>query len=97
MGSCSESRRRLDGWLTAGPAVAQEPTAAPAVTEARGPRPPRSRPETTAADPNAFRVRFGFEGKAHYRDSEHLRLPSPFPFPPEFLPPGATAGPSSKR
>ena len=43
-----------------------------------------------ADDPNAFKVHFGFEGKAHYRDSEHLRLPSPFPFPPESLPPGAT-------
>ncbi|MEO7975400.1 MAG: hypothetical protein ABIU84_17605 [Thermoanaerobaculia bacterium] len=46
--------------------------------------------EAPADDPNAFKVRFGFEGKAHYRDSESFRIPSPFPFPPESLPPGAT-------
>ncbi|MEO7793711.1 MAG: hypothetical protein ABIV06_02975, partial [Thermoanaerobaculia bacterium] len=46
--------------------------------------------EAPAGDPNAFKVRFGFEGKAHYRDSESFRIPSPFPFPPESLPPGAT-------
>lgn len=45
-----------------------------------------------AADAGAFAVHFGFEGKAHYRDSEHFRFPSPFPFPPESLPPGATQG-----
>ncbi len=45
-----------------------------------------------AEEASAFQVRFGFEGKAHYRDSESFRFPSPFPFPPEFLPPGATQG-----
>ena len=72
-----------------GRAAAQETPAADAAgaevapaTEAVAPGP----------DPNAFRVHFGFEGKAHYRDSEQLRLPSPFPFPPESLPPGATQG-----
>jgi hypothetical protein len=34
-------------------------------------------------------LRWGFEAKAHYRDSERLRFPSPFPFPADFLPPGA--------
>jgi len=37
-------------------------------------------------------VEWGLEAKAHFRDSELLRLPSPHPFPPEFLPPGATQG-----
>jgi hypothetical protein len=31
---------------------------------------------------------WGFEGKIHFRDSEHLRIASPFPFPGSFLPPG---------
>src|SRR5690606_20773785 len=35
-----------------------------------------------------FAVDWGFEAKAHFRDSEASRNPSPFPFPPEFLPPG---------
>jgi hypothetical protein len=38
------------------------------------------------------RVRIGFEGRAHFRDSEELALPSPFPFPPDFLPPGEDTG-----
>lgn len=46
-----------------------------------------------AAD-DALRPRFqwSFEGKAHYRDSEEVALPVPFPFPPELLPPGGERG-----
>ena len=77
-------------FLSSGPATAQETPEAPA---AEAPNPQgQETPDAPAADPNAFRARFGFEGKAHYRDSENLRFPSPFPFPPEFLPPGATQG-----
>lgn len=35
------------------------------------------------------RYRLGLEIKAHYRDSDSTRLPSPFPFDPEQRPPGA--------
>lgn len=53
--------------------------------------------ETGASEPAAEAAReltidWGFEAKAHYRDSESFRFPSPFPFPPEFLPPGARQG-----
>ncbi len=74
--------------LPGGPAAAQETPEAPAADGAEPGGAGDS--DAPAPDPNAFRVRFGFEGKAHYRDSENLRFPSPFPFPPEFLPPGAT-------
>ena len=33
---------------------------------------------------------WGLEAKGHFRDSSLLRVASPFPFPPEFLPPGAS-------
>jgi len=33
---------------------------------------------------------WGLEAKGHYRDSSALRFASPFPFPPSFLPPGAS-------
>lgn len=36
--------------------------------------------------------RGGFEIKMHYRDSEEVRFPSPFPFDPVMLPQGATLG-----
>ena len=36
------------------------------------------------------RLRFAIEGKIDYRDSQELKNPSPFPFPPDFLPPGQT-------
>jgi len=58
-------------------------------------RPQESAPAPAAVDaeePQRLRLDWGFEAKAHYRDSEALRLPSPFPFPPEFLPPGARQG-----
>src|SRR5512134_3917388 len=92
---------RALGWLCAvsllaggvfadSSATAQEtPEAAPAP---QSDAPAAATPEATASDPNALRVRFGFEGKAHFRDSESFRFPSPFPFPPEALPPGATQG-----
>jgi hypothetical protein len=48
----------------------------------------------TAADEEgaAARLRIGVEGKAHVRDSEDLRIPSPFPFSAEMLPPGEQRG-----
>ncbi|MBZ0089794.1 MAG: hypothetical protein K8H90_05380 [Thermoanaerobaculia bacterium] len=52
---------------------------------------PAQQAEATA-EARELRLDWGFEAKAHYRDSEHLRLPSPFPFPPGFLPPGAQQG-----
>lgn len=45
-----------------------------------------------AEDSNAFKVRLGFEGKLHYRDSEQFRIASPFIFPSNFPPPGETRG-----
>jgi hypothetical protein len=42
--------------------------------------------------PRALEVDFGVEGRLHFRDSQSLANPSPFPFPPEFLPPGETRG-----
>jgi len=34
------------------------------------------------------RYRFGFELKGHYRDSDAVKFPSPFPFAPAAIPPG---------
>jgi hypothetical protein len=48
--------------------------------------------EAVAEEARELEVEFGIEGKVHYRDSESLRLPSPFPFPPSFLPPGQAQG-----
>ncbi|MGE0639876.1 MAG: hypothetical protein AB7G12_08815 [Thermoanaerobaculia bacterium] len=50
--------------------------------------------EISAEEPaqRELKVDFGIEAKIHYRDSEQLRFPSPFPFPESFLPPGATQG-----
>ncbi len=82
--------RRALGWLcavalVAGPAAGfEKPSAADVAV------PSAAAPETAAPDANALQVHFSIEGKANYRDSEHFRFPSPFPFPPEFLPPGAT-------
>ena len=57
---------------------------------ARTQEPAAAAPE--AGETHRLQLDWGFEAKAHYRDSEALRLPSPFPFPPEFLPPGARQG-----
>ena len=49
----------------------------------------------TADDPAAeprWRVRFGLEAKANYRDSQENRFPVPFTFRPEELPVGQTRG-----
>ena len=35
---------------------------------------------------------FGVEIRSHFRDSDAVRFPSPFPFPPQALPPGQTRG-----
>lgn len=42
--------------------------------------------EQSAAEEDEGRFRFEIEGKAHYRHSQELRIPSPLP--PPFLPPG---------
>lgn len=39
-----------------------------------------------------LRIDWGFEAKAHFRDSESFRFASPFPFPSDFLPPGQIRG-----
>lgn len=70
-------------WLAA--------TAAPGQTEP-APEAAATAPEEAAAGPRELEVDFGLEAKVHYRDSEALANPSPFPFPPEFLPPGQTRG-----
>ena len=48
--------------------------------------------EPFATEEEEPRYRLGLEVKTHYRDSDERRLPSPFPFPAEFLPPGQTRG-----
>ena len=67
--------------LAVGPALAQAPS-----------EPPPEAPAEAAAAERGLAIDWGFEAKAHYRDSESFRFPSPFPFPPEFLPPGARQG-----
>lgn len=49
------------------------------------PEPDPPAPEAPAGE---LEITFGIEAKAHYRDSESFRIASPFPFPPNFLPPG---------
>ncbi|MFN7943200.1 MAG: hypothetical protein U0X73_16540 [Thermoanaerobaculia bacterium] len=56
---------------------------------------PATAPEVEAApvaegEVGRLRLSFGLEAKANYRDSQELRVKSPFPFPPDFLPPGAS-------
>ena len=45
-------------------------------------------PAAEAEEARELEVTFGIEAKVHYRDSESFRIPSPFPFPPSFIPPG---------
>lgn len=45
-----------------------------------------------AGDGAGPELSFGFEGKAHFRDSDLNRIPVPFPFTPDMLPPGAEQG-----
>jgi hypothetical protein len=57
---------------------------------------PAARAQDDEAEDEGFSLRpeveVGFEAKAHYRDSDDVRLPVPFPFSPEMLPPGAERG-----
>jgi hypothetical protein len=70
-------------WFAAAAALAQ--TDSP---PAAAPPEPASAEETVEV--RALELDFGLEAKLHFRDSEQLANPSPFPFPPEFLPPGQT-------
>ncbi len=77
------------GWLASGDVALGQ--------EARAPLAPAAAEEVAApveevaleadVEPNEFKVKFGFEAKAHYRDSENLRLRSAFNFA-NILPPG---------
>lgn len=49
-----------------------------------------SPPEASSRE--SLRVHWGIELKTHYRSSEAQRLLNPFPFPPDFLPPGQSRG-----
>ena len=66
----------LSAWLGVVGAAAQEPAQDP---------PPEPPPEERGWS-------FGFEAKAHARDSDAFRFPVPFPFTPDMLPPGAGQG-----
>ena len=44
------------------------------------------------AGSSGFHIKWGFEAKANVRSSDRNSFPSPFPFPPELLPPGQTQG-----
>jgi hypothetical protein len=74
-------------WLAAAVAVAQT-QAPPESIETAAATGPAEEP----AEARALEVELGLEAKLHFRDSERLANPSPFPFPPEFLPPGQTRG-----
>jgi hypothetical protein len=78
----------LAGLLAAAPAavaqVEDEPVESVPVERAEAGAPAREARER--------RLDWGFEVKAHYRDSEANRFPVPFPFAPDQLPPGATQG-----
>lgn len=53
---------------------------------------PATAQEPAAEPQSGTRYKIGFEWKSHYRDSDRARFPSPFSFPSDFLPPGATLG-----
>ncbi len=67
-------RRRI-GWTAAG-------------ALALVPHPGAAQEELAAPPAPVLELRWGFEVKAHARDSESSRLASPFPFTPDQLPPG---------
>jgi len=46
----------------------------------------------TSRDGSRLELDFGFEGKAHFRDSDLNRFPVNFPFTPDMLPPGVEQG-----
>jgi hypothetical protein len=70
------------------PAVGQEAVVAGA-EEASGE--PAAAAEEVAGNPLVPKIRFGFEARAHWRDSDAAAFRNPFPFGPDALPPGATA------
>ena len=73
----------LVAGLWAGAAWAQEQEPAPPV---------EIEAEEIEVESPGLEIDWGFEAKAHFRDSDLFRQPNPFPFPPEFLPPGETRG-----
>ncbi len=77
----------LTGALLAATASA---AAAAAVPQTEPAPPPGEAGTAPPAGP--FRFDFGFEVKAHARESDHVALPVNFPFRPEQLPPGQTRG-----
>ena len=62
--------------------------ALPGLAAAQEPE-PSSEGETASLRP---KLDFGLEVRTNFRHSELNRFPVPFPFPPEFLPPGQTRG-----
>jgi hypothetical protein len=76
-------------------AAAEAPAAAPQVEDEPVESVPVERGAAGEPAPGAPRERrldWGFEVKAHYRDSEANRFPVPFPFAPDQLPPGVSQG-----
>ena len=77
----------LVAGLWAGAVRAQEPAEPSPGTE-----PAETAAAETVVEVRGLEVDWGFEAKAHFRDSEHFRQRNPFDFPPEFLPPGQEFG-----
>ncbi len=50
--------------------------------------PAQSESSADGSEGSELAISWGLEAKAHYRDSESFRFPSPFPFGPDFIPPG---------
>ena len=101
-GDSGETRRRPGLWI--GPAVvellvvalltavglhAQEPEVGEPADDTGDVRYFEPEDAGEGAGPD---LRFGFEGKAHFRDSDLNRFPVPFPFTPDMLPPGVEQG-----
>lgn len=85
-------RRTHDALLFAGfIALALFAVSPPLRADGEGAPPPDESAASTE-EARDLEFHFGIEGKAHYRDSESFRIASPFLFPGDFLPPGATRG-----